>query len=179
MAEIDPSARIQLRNMGELQHPASCAVCGSGSCDAGYVDIGVYFEYEGYVYLCISCLTQAAEAGGMLSIEQSQYLRDQNNELVAESKLLHDKMEKALERLGHYDALLNDSISNSNLVNASSDHSNDEVLTEATGESTDSASEPTDDDVSSGEGHVSEPTKPVKGAQSSRTVRDAGSDLDL
>ena len=102
----DASARMQLRNMGELGHPAACAVCGNGTCDEGYVDIGVYYEYEGMMYLCIPCLTEAAETGGMLSIEQVRELKEITNEALAENKVLKTRQVKMNERLKHYDALL-------------------------------------------------------------------------
>lgn len=68
--ENDPSARMQLRTRGELVHPGSCMVCGSGTCDEGYLDLGVFFDYEGTMYLCHTCATQAGETIGMFTPDQ-------------------------------------------------------------------------------------------------------------
>lgn len=81
---LSPSDRMQVRNIGELMHPGACCVCGSGTCQQGYIDIGVYYDYEGQMYLCMTCLTEAAETAGMLSLEESEHLIEQNKQLAAE-----------------------------------------------------------------------------------------------
>lgn len=68
--ENDPSARMQLRTRGELMHPGTCMCCGSGVCDEGYLDLGVFFDYEGTMYLCHTCTTQAGETIGMFTPDQ-------------------------------------------------------------------------------------------------------------
>lgn len=70
--ENDPSARMQVRSRGELMHPGTCMVCGSGTRDEGYLDLQVFFDYEGTMYLCHTCVTQAGETIGMFTPEQVQ-----------------------------------------------------------------------------------------------------------
>jgi len=178
--EIDPSARMQLIGMGDLMHPACCAVCGNGSCDLGYVDIGVWFEYEGSVYLCMLCATQVAETGGMYSMEQSQQLRDISNEALAENKILKDRLEKASERLGHYDALLNDSISSDLINDVSDDSVSNEELIETEPDLLSESDEVVVEPVNEGTGQEPELIKPVTvGKRNSNSVLSPRSDFKL
>lgn len=66
----DPSARFQVRSRGELMAPGTCAVCGNGTCDDGYLDLDVFVDYLGTLYLCLTCLTEAGETIGMYTAEQ-------------------------------------------------------------------------------------------------------------
>lgn len=108
MTEIDPSARIQLRGIGELLHPGCCAVCGNGTCQDGYVDLDVYYDYEGQVYLCVTCMTQAGEAIGMLSKDESVHLEDTNVRLADLASTLESELAEANERLNKYDSVFSD-----------------------------------------------------------------------
>jgi hypothetical protein len=60
LPEIDPSRKIVPRNRGELNHPGSCACCGGSDPDRTYVDFGIWYDYEGSVYICNQCLYEAA-----------------------------------------------------------------------------------------------------------------------
>lgn len=102
----NPSARMHYRGVGELLFPGSCCVCGNGTNPAGYVDIGVYFDYEGQVYLCISCLTEAAETGGMLSIEQSEFLKDLCTKVATENEELRTIAKEMSERVEQYESAI-------------------------------------------------------------------------
>ena len=176
---IDPSARMQLRNMGELNHPGACAVCGNGTCDQGYVDIGVYYEYEGMMYLCIPCVTELAETAGMLSIEQVAELKNITNEALAENKVLKTRQVKLNERIKHYDALLginadgvatvtdvpiSDAISESAKAEPAPELSNEPVVNEP---------------AVSGEAKQPEPAKPAKGSGRSVPARPTSSDISI
>lgn len=68
--ENDPSARIQVRSMGELRAPGTCYVCGSGTCESGYVDFGTFVDYHGNFYLCMTCAQQVADVIGYYSPEE-------------------------------------------------------------------------------------------------------------
>lgn len=71
-SEIDPSGRFQLRSRGELQLPGSCMICGSGTKDEGYLDFGVFVDYHGTLYFCMTCLGEAAITAGFMSPEMTQ-----------------------------------------------------------------------------------------------------------
>ena len=95
MIENDPSARMQVRSMGELMHPASCCVCGNGTCDDGYLDLGVYYDYEGQMYLCMTCATQAGETIGMFTPEEFKIAQTAVNTLQAEKDKLLQELDYA------------------------------------------------------------------------------------
>lgn len=86
--ENDPSARMQLRSLGELIHPGSCMVCGSGNCDEGYIDLGVFFDYEGSQYLCKHCCYQAGETFGMYTPDEIRQTQELAEKLAAENSQL-------------------------------------------------------------------------------------------
>lgn len=100
--ELTASDRMQLVNIGQLMHPGACAVCGNGTCQFGYIQLGVYFEYEGEIYLCMTCLTQAAETGGMLSVEEAQYIQESNNTTATELLATKNELKEANEQLDAY-----------------------------------------------------------------------------
>lgn len=94
-----PSDRVQVVGRGDLLHPGSCALCGSGNCDEGYVNTGIYYDYEGQVYFCITCTRQIAEVIGCLIPEEANILREQVNEVAKTNKNLTEQLEAANERL--------------------------------------------------------------------------------
>lgn len=108
MAKIlSGSDKMQVKGIGELQGPSAfCASCGNGTCEAGYIDTGIYYEYEGQVYLCMSCVTEVAETSGMLSMEESNFLQ-RNNEALAEiNATLKAKVDSYAEQLKSYDNII-------------------------------------------------------------------------
>lgn len=104
--ENDPSARMQFAGMGELVHPGSCMVCGSGNCEEGYVRLGVYFEYEGEMYLCRTCLVQASELIGCVTPEEAVLIHKNAAEYKDLWENADAELEKANERLAAYDRVL-------------------------------------------------------------------------
>lgn len=124
--EHNPGSRFQLRGIGDLQHPACCAVCGSGVCEFGYLDIGVYYDYEGQVYLCMTCFEEGAEAAGLLSRSEAGYLQAVNTDLAAENAKLKESLEAVNERIKHYDALFGDRFNEHPDLGASVTESKDE-----------------------------------------------------
>jgi len=102
-----PSDRVQLRGLGELQHPGSCALCGSGNCEDGYVDLGIYYDYEGQMYLCVICVKQVAGVIDMIPSEEVQFMQAAAEELALKFKALEDENLRYRERLAAYDVLVN------------------------------------------------------------------------
>ena len=151
--EIDPSARMQLRGRGDgLMHPASCMVCGNGNCEQGYVDTGVNFDYEGQMYLCVLCVSQAAETAGMLGIELSRFLREQNESLAEKNAQVTELLRKTNDELEHYRALFPSPVA----ADVSS------VVDPATSESSEDSEQRSSGTVSIGELEESSVSEPVK-----------------
>lgn len=122
-----PDSKMQLRNVGELMHPACCAVCGNGACEEGYVDLGVYYDYEGQIYLCMTCINKdLVEVVGLLSKSEIEFLQEQSEELSVANKQLISSLEKANERLSHYDSLLAKSFDSLPIVAADEVEQSDE-----------------------------------------------------
>lgn len=91
-AQVD-SSRIRIVNT-PTQLPGVCCVCGaSRSDDRQYVDIGIDVDYVGTMYFCTFCLTEAVNALGCLTKEQSDSLVDELNS--ARQTILDFQQEKA------------------------------------------------------------------------------------
>ena len=117
--EVDPSRRIIARTRGELQHPGSCAICGGSDPDRTFVDIGVYYDYEGNVYICHLCFDEAAvQVMGYFTREEHLKLLGQNNILIEQNQKLQAELETyeslaaGLKRLGVTPVTITDSDSN-------------------------------------------------------------------
>lgn len=96
LPEIDPSCKIQPRSRGELNHPGSCAVCGSGDPERTYVDFGVYYDYEGSMYVCNLCFEEAAvKVMGYFTQEEHSKLLNLNNELILKCEELEKELADA------------------------------------------------------------------------------------
>lgn len=93
--ETSPSDRMQVRSLGELQHPASCMICGNGNCDDGYLDLGVFFDYEGTMYLCMTCARQAGETIGLYTPEEVKQIISHGEELATKVAELTSELEDA------------------------------------------------------------------------------------
>jgi hypothetical protein len=106
MFENTPSDRVQLVGRGDMLHPGCCALCRSGVCEEGYVDLGVYFDYEGQMYLCHTCTQQVAEVIGCLIPSEAAILHALVNSVQAENVVLKTELEVARDRLAAYDSVL-------------------------------------------------------------------------
>lgn len=106
MFENGPSDRMQFVGMGGLTHPGVCMVCGNGTCEEGYVRLGVYFEYEGEMFLCVTCVIQAGEIIKMLTPDEAKALWETASNTQAHNVTLETELEKANERLAAYDSVL-------------------------------------------------------------------------
>lgn len=165
---VNYDARMRYRGIGDLMFPGICCVCGSGTREEGYVDIGVYYEYEGQMYLCLTCLTEAAETGGMLSLEVSNELKRLATQIAEDYTKLAEQYKEAKARLEHYDSLFSnlalnspsDSVGDSNVSDP-----NDEQAVEGDAGTSDG------DTVSSTDEGKQEQSEPVKSGSVKVTKR--------
>ena len=123
MNEVDPGARIQLRNRSELQFPSGCALCGKDAHPEGFVDFDIFVEFFGNFYLCMDCMNQAANTVGMLTTEESTHIQKQLSELAATVEVATTALRTANERLDDYDRLFVPVITD--VLTASRDADND------------------------------------------------------
>lgn len=104
--ENDPSARIQVRSRGELRHPGSCCICGNGTCDDGYVDLGVFYDYEGTMYICMTCVFQIVAAVGCFTPEEVKMLNEQASEYARKFDESQTELAHAQHHIDTVNALL-------------------------------------------------------------------------
>lgn len=149
-----PSDRVQMRERGELRHPGICALCGNGTCVEGYVDLDIYFEYEGNVYLCMNCALQVAHVIGCLLPKESRYLEELNNEIATKCKSLEEK----LDGYQKFDNLIAEFFGHS--INTASDDPVSDPPVEESESEPDTVNEPTSD--GSGEKPVSVKSGPKR-----------------
>lgn len=101
-----PSDRVQLIGQGQLMHPGCCALCGSGNSEDGYVDTGIFYDYEGQVYFCVTCATQIANVIGCLAADEVQHLQALLAETATQLKEVKEAHARDAERLNDYDNLM-------------------------------------------------------------------------
>lgn len=106
MFQNTPSDKVQFRALGELPAPGTCLVCGNGTCEEGYVDLGTFIEYVGAGLLCAICLTQCAELIGMMTKEEVMAITKQAEGFLNDLTELRTIHDAAQERLDHYDAAI-------------------------------------------------------------------------
>lgn len=88
----DPSvanARFQLLDR-PLTLPGKCAVCGTA--DRSVVDFGADVDWFGAIYLCVSCLTEAAATIGMVSAERVSVAEQQAGQFIRDYLIDNDLM---------------------------------------------------------------------------------------
>lgn len=152
-----PSDRVQLRGRGELMHPGSCALCGSGNCDDGYVDLDIFYEYEGQVYLCMVCANQVVGVAGGLPSDEANFLKAQFEDTASRLKAAESELHELRAKLGSWDSIFSGAF-------GSSFSDLERELKEAQRESVNA------DSSLSGDGE-SKPSESGEGAGSSVTVR--------
>lgn len=111
--ENDPSARMQVRSRGQLVAPASCAVCGNATCDEGYLDLNVFIDFHGTVYLCMNCITQGAETVGMFTPTEVKNLTNQIEGLMQANEALTLELHNVTEQRDSYSNALRHAYSDS------------------------------------------------------------------
>ncbi len=104
--DTTPSDRVQLIGRSQLMHPGCCALCGSGNCEDGYVDTGIYYDYEGQVYFCMTCVEQIINVVGGFTGDQTAMLNAELAGKVTELSSVKEELETARGRVQQYDALL-------------------------------------------------------------------------
>ena len=149
-----PSDRVQVRELGQLRSPGTCALCGNGTCLEGYVDLDIYYEWEGQVYLCMNCARQVAQVVGALLPDQAEFLQATLEKVQTELTLTKAELSHANEQLSAYGTLFG-SITPSGSPPAS----------DASEESPEQSGDAVDAPSASDAGE-SEPPKSVKGRRS-------------
>lgn len=168
--ENDPSARMQLRTRGELVHPGRCMVCGNGNCDEGYLDLGVFFDYEGTMYLCFLCCTQAGETIGMFTPEEVKSQQELIEKLTIQNAQQGDELDHARPIVSIFTNALDD-LANSGFLPTAIASEAAEAIADVTSEES-AANEQDAETVTAGpDAGESEPAKPVKSGKRSGTNR--------
>ncbi len=116
MNALTPSDRVQLRSQGELQLPGSCALCGSGNCQDGYLDFNLWIEFLGTFYLCVTCFDQAAKVANYLSPDEAEHIKALNESLGPELTSTKLQLKEANELLANWNAVIGD-IANRTITN--------------------------------------------------------------
>jgi hypothetical protein len=80
--------------------------CGSGNYDGGYLDTGIYIDYEGQLLLCKLCFFQFAEFMGCIVPEIAELAKKRLNELAEQNGHLTSELADAKQRLAVYDDAL-------------------------------------------------------------------------
>jgi hypothetical protein len=163
-----PSDRMHLVGLGELLSPARCMVCGNGTCEEGYVQLGVWYDYEGEQYICRTCLVQAAELIGCLEPGEAQHLQGQATKLAEDNTRISHELAEANERLTVFNGAIASissgvlSIPTGSPVGYSSDvltvGTSDEVVTGNVAESGSTESESPESITSTDSGSIESPT---------------------
>lgn len=174
MRETLPSDRVQLRSQSELRDPGSCALCGSGNCDEGYVDTGVWIEYHGNVYFCLNCMRQIVGTIRALTPEEAQELIDQSNAVLAEVTELRKEVEELREYKSNVDSLLSGLVVSADPSDLDVNSDPDEVNRVPDGTNDGPPSGSTDGESTpkkSGSGRRSVRTKPAESGDSSESPK--------
>lgn len=158
-----PSDRMQLAGLGELLSPATCMHCGSGTCEQGYVRLGVWYEFEGEQYLCRNCCVQAAELLGCLTPDEAQHLQEQATMLAAQNEIATRELEDARERLVVFDRAISNVAADLNLASLHDADSEANAKQQPTSSGMD---EPV---VIAADTTVAEPVKPTEGTKPTGT----------
>lgn len=111
MFNQNPSDAIRLLGMGELPMPSKCMICGSGTCEDGYVDLGVYYDYEGEMLMCVLCIYKVSETAGCRPPSVVAQIEELQRELATENAALKEQLSDATNRLSIFSGMLNDSFS--------------------------------------------------------------------
>ena len=104
--------KIKLVGRGDLGLPGCCFSCGNGNFDYGYVDLGIWHDEVGNLYLCGTCTQQVTGVYGCLTQEESEYITAVGNQLAAENIKLKQELTRANERLSLFDDALRNLVVN-------------------------------------------------------------------
>lgn len=152
---FDPDSKFKILGRGSLLAPACCASCGGSDAERRYLDLGLFYDFEGQVYFCTICVEEMAETIGLLNSTELEFLQELNTKLAADYSELKNRYEEEHERLQHFDSLF------AGLTGPSSDDVNVTVESES-----ESNAEP----VSDGDDESSDITESVEGEGSTDTL---------
>jgi hypothetical protein len=76
MSSYDPSGRIKRIPAGMMMPPGTCCTCGTVT-GTDFADLDVSIDWFGALYLCESCIMQAATVFGGISNVEEEALRDE------------------------------------------------------------------------------------------------------
>ncbi len=116
-----PSDSMQLMGLGELPPPASCFVCNSGNCEAGYLNFGVWAEFIGNLLICAPCLIKAAEKVGCLAPSVKDLFEKSIEGLQALANEREEKLGHANERINALSTIARSALGSDGLLDTISD----------------------------------------------------------
>lgn len=122
--ENNPGARIHMVSRGEMLHPGTCMICGSGDPERTYLDVGVFFDYEGSMYICILCGTQIGETLGLFTPEEVNIQTEAIANLQAKVDSMEEELAHARPIMVGVRGLLDDLVRNSPVVATEQSESN-------------------------------------------------------
>ncbi len=158
-----PSDRVQLVGLGELLHPGTCMLCGSGNCEEGYARLGVYYDYEGEQYLCRTCTIQVSELFGCLTPEEAGHLQETAADYAKVNEAVSRELIVANERLRVFDDAMR------SVAGSASASSGDAGLSNESAKKPERITDEVDEQTSSRPGSAEpESVKSVKGSVSAR-----------
>lgn len=171
MSAKSPSEKIQVVGLGDLLSPAACIVCGNGTCQDGYISFGIFVDYVGSLYLCMTCMLQAAETADCSGPVETEMNRTLLAQLKEENSTLRKDKETLNERLRVFsDALAGIRDDQPRVIS-------DYVVP------SDIVDEAPDSLISNGEAGESEPAEPVKVEGRSKSqrasVRNSGGPISI
>lgn len=74
MTLVNNLGRIQLVYGSPPALPGKCVVCGSVSCNDGFVDTGWEIDFYGVVYFCANCIREVLGVVGYLPVDSFKEL---------------------------------------------------------------------------------------------------------
>lgn len=95
LPQAHPLSRFQLLS-SPIATPGKCACCGTATRPV--IDFGMTLEFYGAVYLCETCLTEAASTIGMRTAEEYDAARAGSSQAFNEQLLAQDMVAISRER---------------------------------------------------------------------------------
>lgn len=141
-------------------------MCGNGTRQDGFIDFQIYYDYEGYVYLCMLCFEETLNVLGLLTKVEADSLRAIAASHAAENLSLKKELEEANARLSQYDSLIGSVVSRVPSISVLAEQG-----TPTSGKGIDDAPVGIADPADAGEPVSSEPVKVSRSNDSSQSKR--------
>lgn len=71
----------------------SCLKCGSSSSKRSYIDLEVFIDFEGGLFLCTVCVTEFGHELGFMTEDKHESVKQNNQKLLASNKELHTRID--------------------------------------------------------------------------------------